>query len=323
MAVNIELKRSAVPGKVPTTGSLNLGEIAINTFDGKAYFKKDDGTQSIIELATTSGSSATSSYALTSSLPLQGVVTASAVNTTITFTKGDGTTFSVTTSQSGSVASASYADFAVSASYALSASNAQTASFVLNAVSSSYATTASSADNFTVRGTLTAQTIVAQTITSSTEFITGSTKFGSIITNTHQFTGSVSISGSLSVFEGVINNLTASNAVTASYALTASFVPGLNLSQISTGSIVASVDVDPSNLFLIKSGSTQYFNISSSGNTTLSSDLFIIKNFTTQQPVVTVSQSIVQFATQSTSPTGIAPNGGFWFTSADFYVGLD
>jgi hypothetical protein len=64
---------------------------------------------------------------------------------------------------------------------------------------SSYASTASSADNFTVRGTLTAQTIVAQTITSSTEFITGSTKFGSLQTNTHQFTGSVSVTGSLAV----------------------------------------------------------------------------------------------------------------------------
>jgi hypothetical protein len=58
------------------------------------------------------------------------------------------------------------------------------------------AITASSADNFTVRGTLTAQTIVAQTITSSTDFVTGSTRFGSLLSNTHQFTGSVSITGS-------------------------------------------------------------------------------------------------------------------------------
>jgi hypothetical protein len=79
------------------------------------------------------------------------------------------------------------------------ATNALTASYVLNAVSASFASTASSADNFLVRGTLTAQTIVAQTITSSTEFITGSTKFGSLSTDMHQFTGSVSISGSLTI----------------------------------------------------------------------------------------------------------------------------
>jgi len=571
MAVNIELKRSAVPGKVPTTGSLNLGEIAINTYDGKVYFKKDNGTASIVELtALTSGSvPPTASYAISASYAL----------------------------------TASYAVTSTSASYALSAS------YSFNATSASYALTASSADNFIVRGTLTAQTIVAQTITSSTEFITGSTKFGTQLTDTHQFTGSVSVTGSLAVngsnviltnqtssmsvatasyvlnavsssfastasfvanaqtssyalqalsasfaltasyvanassfpftgsaiitgslvvtgsvsstggFTGSLlgtasfaNNATsASNALTASYvlnavsssfatsasnattasyvlnavsssfastasyinplnqlviitgsliqglegniatgdyshaegsitkaignyshaegdftqakgdyshaegqetiasgsyshtegyqtialadhqhvqgqfnatssvpaafivgngtddsnrsnliyaagnevqisgsvkvfgsitgslfgtaswaqnAVTASYVAaanvaGLSLFQITTGSITASVGIGLNDLFLIKSGSVQYFNISSSGNTTISSDLFIIKNFTTQQPVVTVSQSIVQFATQSTSPTGIAPNGGFWFTSTDFYVGLN
>jgi hypothetical protein len=70
---------------------------------------------------------------------------------------------------------------------------------VTNAVSSSFAATASSADNLTVRGTLTAQTINVQTITSSIEFITGSTRNGSIAANTHQFTGSVLMSGSLGI----------------------------------------------------------------------------------------------------------------------------
>jgi hypothetical protein len=95
----------------------------------------------------------------------------------------------------------SWAQNAVTSSYilnAVSASFASTASYVLNAISASQAATASSADNFIVRGTLTAQTIVAQTITSSTDFVTGSTRFGSLSTNTHQFTGSVSITGSLS-----------------------------------------------------------------------------------------------------------------------------
>lgn len=76
------------------------------------------------------------------------------------------------------------------------ANNATTSSYILNSVSASFASTASSADNLLVRGTLTAQTIVVQTITSSTDFVTGSSRFGSLSTNTHQFTGSVSISGS-------------------------------------------------------------------------------------------------------------------------------
>ena len=72
-----------------------------------------------------------------------------------------------------------------------------TASYASQALTASYAATASSADDFTVRGTLTAQTIIAQTITSSIEYVTGSTQFGSLLSNTHQFTGSVLVTGSL------------------------------------------------------------------------------------------------------------------------------
>lgn len=43
------LKRSAVAGKIPTVGQLALGEVAINTYDGKLYIKKDvNGTESIV-----------------------------------------------------------------------------------------------------------------------------------------------------------------------------------------------------------------------------------------------------------------------------------
>ena len=50
MANTIILKRSATPGKVPTTGQLALGEIAINTYDGLIYIKKNDGTESIAQI---------------------------------------------------------------------------------------------------------------------------------------------------------------------------------------------------------------------------------------------------------------------------------
>ena len=48
MAQTLKLKRSAVSGNAPSTGDLALGEIAINTYDGKIFIKKDDGTQSIV-----------------------------------------------------------------------------------------------------------------------------------------------------------------------------------------------------------------------------------------------------------------------------------
>jgi HPt (histidine-containing phosphotransfer) domain-containing protein len=72
------------------------------------------------------------------------------------------------------------------------------------------ALTASSADNFNVRNTLTAQTLVVQTITSSIDYVTGSTRFGSLISNTHTFTGSVLMTGSLTTtgsFTVVTGNL--------------------------------------------------------------------------------------------------------------------
>jgi hypothetical protein len=55
MANKIQVKRSAVPAKIPTTGDLDLGEIAINTYDGKMYIKKNDGTASIIEIGAGGG----------------------------------------------------------------------------------------------------------------------------------------------------------------------------------------------------------------------------------------------------------------------------
>lgn len=53
MAQTVQLKRSSVPGKVPTTSDIALGEIAVNTYDGKVFIKKDDGTASIVEVGPT------------------------------------------------------------------------------------------------------------------------------------------------------------------------------------------------------------------------------------------------------------------------------
>jgi len=44
MAQTIKLKRSSVAGKVPTTGQLEIGELALNSTDGKVYFERGDTT---------------------------------------------------------------------------------------------------------------------------------------------------------------------------------------------------------------------------------------------------------------------------------------
>lgn len=46
----IKLKRSAVAGKAPLTTDLELGELAVNTHDGRLYLKKNDGTEAIVEV---------------------------------------------------------------------------------------------------------------------------------------------------------------------------------------------------------------------------------------------------------------------------------
>ena len=114
----------------------------------------------------------------------------------------------------------------------------------------------------------------------------------------------------------------------ASFAATASFVINANTNPsylISTGSVSASVSL-AGNVFIVKSGSLDVLTIASTGTTTISgsaSNLFIIKgNF--NQTLLTVSQSgVVIFATQSAELTGTAPNGGVYFTSGNFFVGLD
>jgi hypothetical protein len=61
--------------------------------------------------------------------------------------------------------------------------------------------------SITSNGTITAQTLVVQTVTSSIEFVTGSTRNGSLAGNTHQFTGSVSITGSAAALLNVNNGV--------------------------------------------------------------------------------------------------------------------
>jgi hypothetical protein len=124
MSINkLKLKRSAVLGRIPTTASLDLGELAINTLDGKIYFKQSGSFEKILELTSTSGSH----------------------------------------------------------------------------LSASYAQTASYSDRFIVGGTLTAQTLVVQTISSSIIYSSGSNTFGNSLANNQIFTGSVSVTGSLTV----------------------------------------------------------------------------------------------------------------------------
>ena len=58
---SILLRRSNIAGKVPTTSSLQLGELALNTNDGRAFMKKDDGVNVTIEQFVVTGAEVTGS----------------------------------------------------------------------------------------------------------------------------------------------------------------------------------------------------------------------------------------------------------------------
>ncbi len=75
MANTVVLKRSAVTGRNPTTSDLALGELAINTYDGNLFFKKDSGTASIVSVATLTGTQTLTNKTL-DAVVLTGTLTA-------------------------------------------------------------------------------------------------------------------------------------------------------------------------------------------------------------------------------------------------------
>jgi hypothetical protein len=150
-------------------------------------------------------------------------------NGNISFVSGSTTLMSVSSSgaiaTTGNVAgTASYAtnaelfDGLDSTVFTLTSSfTAQTASFTAftasqNILNGTYATTGSNTftgiqtvnSNLIVTGSITAQTLVVQTITSSVDFVTGSTRFGSLSSNTHVITGSMFVTGAFYVTTGSV-----------------------------------------------------------------------------------------------------------------------
>lgn len=102
MANTIRLRRSAVANAVPTTAQLALGELAINTFDGKLYLKKNDGTDSIVLVNGGAGGGSSNSFAtITAEI---GTTTANSATDTLTIIGGT----DIDTSISGDTLTISY-----------------------------------------------------------------------------------------------------------------------------------------------------------------------------------------------------------------------
>jgi hypothetical protein len=165
----------------------------------------------------------TASFAYTASHVDNAVVTASAVNDTITFTKGNGTTFPVTLT---SIATASYALNALSSSYAA------TASYINTLYSSNYTQSFTNQSTWTVIHNLDTQYVIVQVYdTAFDEVIPQNIDLTDNNTVTITFptlesgTAVVTVGGALQN-SGAVSSSYAFNATSASYSVTASYVMG-------------------------------------------------------------------------------------------------
>ena len=52
MATVIQFKRSSTQNSVPATSDLSLGELAVNTYHGRFYTEKNDGSASVVEVGS-------------------------------------------------------------------------------------------------------------------------------------------------------------------------------------------------------------------------------------------------------------------------------
>lgn len=185
MAQIVQLKRSALTGKVPGTGSLNLGELALNTYDGKIFFRRSGSTDTVQEVITTN-------VINTGSVTLTGTLTATSIVGSISASNGvvSGSSQVIGILSSLNSFTSSYNTW--SSSVATTGSNTFTGTQI---VSGSMGITG----DVTVLGSINARQFNIGIISSSVLYQSGSNKFGDTSDDTHQFTGSVQVTGSLYV----------------------------------------------------------------------------------------------------------------------------
>ena len=122
----IKIKRSAVPGKLPSISDLNLGELALNTYDGHLYTTKNVGAgNTVIVVNPFRVGSGTDSYDAyftqgnigigtdnpTVKLDVNGNVNVSGIVTATSFSGGGGSITGVNASQLNSQNAAYYLDY--------------------------------------------------------------------------------------------------------------------------------------------------------------------------------------------------------------------
>lgn len=221
MASTVQLKRSALSGKVPDTGSLALGEIAINTYDGKIFFKKSGSVESIEGIVTTNA-------VTTGSITLLGTGSFGKVIGSIEATNGvvsgssqiisilnplnlytasiDAYTSSLATIYSNEFSGAQNITGSIRATLtgsfgSLQVNDTLTVNHGISVISGSLGITS----DLTVLGAINARQFNINVISSSILFESGSSKFGNTSDDIHSFTGSVEVTGSVTATSFVGN----------------------------------------------------------------------------------------------------------------------
>jgi hypothetical protein len=188
--------------------------------------------------------------------------------------------------------------------------------------------------NLVVTGSITAQTLIVQTITSSQDFVTGSTKFGSLAINTHQFTGSVIITGSLNAtaFTGSGAGLTSIPNAALTNSTISGIALGSNLATLTIGTGLSGTSYNGSGAVTIAntgvtsnvagtgitvSGATGAVTITNSGVTSNVAGTGVTVSGATGAVTISIGQSVATSATPSFGKvflttnlaTGVANNG--------------
>jgi predicted acyltransferase (DUF342 family) len=236
MAQSIILKRSALPGKVPDTGSLNSGELAINTYDGKIFIKRAGNVDSIQSVLVTN-SIATGSITLTQT----------------------GSFAELVTTQDGNIGRDLYVTRDIIGAGDVDISGDITGSSALLSGSLILSGSQTITNNLTVLGTVNARQFNISVISSSVLFQSGSTKFGDTSDDTHSFTGSVSITGSFLVNGTEVGVATGPN--TFDFNLDPEAAGTVNFIEDSTGNTQA---VARTGSFDVLIGNNTHISISSS-----------------------------------------------------------
>lgn len=169
MSQIVKLRRSSVSGQKPNNSNLQLGELALNTTDGKVFLAKSGSNGPTVE----------------------ELISTNTVNTGSIYLTGD---------ISGSIFTGS---FKGDGSQLYNIPSSGVTGLELNKIISGNASASIDNNGFYVNrdvyvdGTITAKEIHTDYITSSVLYQSGSTKFGDTLDDNHNFTGSIYISGSI------------------------------------------------------------------------------------------------------------------------------